>query len=251
MSEHTPAAEGGPEPSRAARRPSRRGLLLTGAGLVVGAGGAEAANLVGQHDRTPPRRPPAPGEDLMTEHGVLKRLLLAYQAASDQLAAGRTPPAGAITDAAQLIADFIEGFHEGLEEAYIFPRVPAEHHELVQTLLVQHDRGRHLTTAISLAAGAQLSEAAVRRALQRYLNLFIRMYAAHEAWEDTVIFPVIQQVTPQRTLDQLAERFAELQSAHYGDHALTQLLQRVSGIEQQLGIADLNAFTPPLIYRPS
>ena len=98
----------------------------------------------------------------MTEHGVLKRLLLAYQAASAQLAAGHVPPEGAISDAAQVIADFVEGFHEGLEEAYVFPRVRADHAELVQTLLTQHDRGRHLTAAISVAASGDLTTAAAR-----------------------------------------------------------------------------------------
>jgi hemerythrin-like domain-containing protein len=226
---------------------TRRDLLVGGVGLLVGGGavGAGAALHAGPGPTAP--RPPAPGEDLMTEHGVLKRLLLAYQAASAQLAGGDLPPAGAISDAAQIIADFIEGFHEGLEEAYVFPRVRERHAELVQTLLTQHDRGRHLTAAIS-AAAPHLSAPGARDALHRYLDLFVRMYAPHEAWEDTVVFPALRELTPQRTLDQLAERFADLQNAQYGDSALGQLLERVAGIEQQLGIGKLAAFTPPLIY---
>ncbi|HTZ42829.1 MAG TPA: hemerythrin domain-containing protein [Jatrophihabitans sp.] len=230
-------------------RVSRRGLFLAGAGLVAGAGATEAANLLAGGSPADPARPPSPGEDLMTEHGVLKRLLLGYQAVADQLAAGHTPPAGAITDAAEIIADYIEGFHEGLEEAYVFPRVRDREPALVRTLLTQHDRGRHLTAAISTAASEDLGSAAVRRDLRRYLTLFIGMYAPHEAWEDTVIFPALRTAVPQRTLDELAERFADLQNAQYGDHALAQLLSRVTGVEQQLGIDDLNAVTPPLVYR--
>lgn len=226
---------------------SRRGLLLSGSGLLVGAAATEVGDLLAAGSHPPAQRPPTPGEDLMSEHGILKRLLLAYQAAADQLTAGATPPVEAISDAAQVIADFIEGFHEGLEEAYIFPRVRPRQQQLVQILLTQHDRGRHLTAAISAAAAANLTEAAVRADLRRYLMLFIRMYAPHEAWEDTVIFPTLRQVTPQHVLDQLAERFADLQSAQYGDNALQQMLQRVQGIEQQLGIEDLATFTPPLI----
>ncbi len=227
---------------------SRRGLLLAGGGLLVGAAAIEAGNLLDPDSPSTGPRPPSPGEDLMTEHGVLKRLLLAYTAATDQLAAGKTPSAEAISDAAQIIADFVEGFHEGLEEAYVFPRVQDSQHALVQTLLTQHDRGRHLTTAISAAAAADLTVAKTRVDLQRYLSLFVRMYAPHEAWEDTVIFPTLREVTPQRTLDELAERFADLQNTQYGDNALAQMLTRVAGIEEQLGIGDLAAFTPPLIY---
>jgi hemerythrin-like domain-containing protein len=225
----------------------RRALLLGGAGLLIGGGVTEAANAL-TSSTSPPLAVPSPGEDLMTEHGVLKRILLAYQAASAQLAAGHTPPAGAVSDAAQLIADFVEGFHEGLEEAYVFPRVQAHNKILVQTLLTQHDRGRHLTTAIAAAASGDLTTAATRTTLQRYLDLFVRMYAPHEAWEDTVIFPALRDLTPQRTLDELAERFADLQNQQYGDDGLSQMLGRVEGVEQQLGIGDLAVFTPPEIY---
>ncbi|HEY7432314.1 MAG TPA: hemerythrin domain-containing protein, partial [Streptosporangiaceae bacterium] len=166
-------------------RPSRRTLLATGLGLVVGAGATQAGNAVADQPAPVSPRPPAPGEELMTEHGVLKRVLLAYRAMIDQLDAGKPPPAGAVTDAAQIISDYVESFHEGLEEAYVFPRVRDQHARLVQTLLTQHDRGRHLTAAISTTAVAVDSPAA-RSALRRYLGLFVRMYEPHEAWEDTV-----------------------------------------------------------------
>jgi len=227
---------------------NRRTLLAGGAGLVVGAGVTEAAKALASSSSNLGPAVPSPGEDLMTEHGVLKRLLLAYQEASAQLAAGRIPPAEAISDAAQVIADFVEGFHEGLEEAYVFPRVRDRQARLVQTLLVQHDRGRHLTTAISAAAAGDLAKPATRAALRRYMDLFVRMYAPHEAWEDTVIFPALRNLTPQRILNELAERFADLQNQQYGDAALAQMLGRVQGIEQQLGIGDLATFTPPEVY---
>ena len=59
----------------------------------------------------------------MEEHGVLKRVLLIYQAALDRIEAGEVPPASAIHAGALVIHDFIEGFHEGLEEGYVFPRL--------------------------------------------------------------------------------------------------------------------------------
>ena len=183
----------------------------------------------------------------MTEHGVLKRLLLAYRAASTQLAAGHTPPAGAVLDTAQIIADYVESFHEGLEEAYVFPRVRRDNRyaDLVTTLLVQHDRGRHLTAAITTAAGANLRDPPTRTALRTYLDRFVRMYEPHEAWEDTVIYPALRAATSQRTLDELAERFADYENTRYNGDALTVILDRVTGVEQQLHISDLAAFTPP------
>lgn len=186
----------------------------------------------------------------MTEHGVLKRLLLVYETASGRLAAGETPPAEAIAETADLITDYVEGFHEGLEEAYIFPRVQAANPALIHTLLVQHDRGRHLTSAISFLTTQNLEHAAARTSLRRYLDMFVAMYARHEAWEDTVVFPAIRAVTRPQTLDQLATRFAELEAAQYGDTGHVRILARVSSIERRLDIGDLADFTPPEINPP-
>lgn len=177
----------------------------------------------------------------MTEHGVLKRILLSYRAIVDRIDAGQRPPRGAVLDAAQIVADYIEDFHEGLEEAYVFPRLLRADTQtaLIRTLLVQHDRGRHLTAAILDTGNSDL------RLLRTYLDRFVRMYEPHEAREDTVIFPTLRAITPQRTLDELAARFADEENAQFGDSALTTMLHRVGGVEEQLGIADLQNFTPP------
>jgi hemerythrin-like domain-containing protein len=226
---------------------SRRALLntaLAAGGVVVGAGGVGTAEAMA--NRAPATGPhlPSPGEELMTEHGLLKRVLLAYRAMHDRLADGRTIDGGVVIDAAQIVSDYVESFHEGLEEAYVFPRVAGRQPQLVRTLLVQHDRGRHLTASISARATEGLHTESARTGLAADLAAFVRMYEPHEAWEDTVVYPTLRAVTPQRVLDQLAERFADLENAQYGDSALTTMLGRVEGIEQQLGIGDLTSFTP-------
>lgn len=230
---------------------SRRALIPAGGGLILGAGATQAGNSLASSSAAAdtPGVPP-PGEALMTEHGVLKRLLLVYQAASYQLSVGLTPPAKAISDTADLIGGCIEGFHEGIEEAYVFPRIRSTHPVLVHTLLVQHNRGRHLTAAISSVSSQNLAQAGPRASLQRYLNLFLAMYAPHEAWEDTIAFPALRAVTPPETLNRLADRIAELQAAQYGDNGYAQILDSVATIERQLDISDIAAFTPPEINPP-
>ena len=239
-------AEGDERGDRGLARLSRRGVIAGAAGLAIGAGAGAVGTvqlLTGPGDDID-ARPPAPGEELMTEHGVLKRLLLVYRAGAEQLATGVSPPVGAVVDAAQVIRDYVESFHEGLEEAYVFPRVRDAHPDLVRTLLVQHGRGRRLTTDIATAGALDLTRPEARTALRTWLEQFVRMYEPHEAWEDTVIYPALRASTSQRELDLLAERFAELEQSHYGDAALEQMLDRVGGLEEQLGIGDLSAFTP-------
>lgn len=255
MNEPDPAtaAEPGPSsPPSDQRRPTpvRRRAVLTAAagalGIAVGAGGVEAAHVLTPNGPGVGPHVASPGEALMTEHGVLKRILLAYRTVGDRLAAGQPVSAGVVVDAAQIISDYVESFHEGLEEAYVFPRVAAHKPELIRTLLTQHDRGRHLTAAIQSVATHGLDAPNVRKTLGGYLAAFVRMYEPHEAWEDTVVFPTLRRTTPQRTLDLLAEHFADLEHKQYGDDALAALLDRVTGIEQHLHIADLATFTPAL-----
>ncbi len=229
--------------------PSRRAVLAGALGAVAGSSTVAVGSPLlgmGESAQAAAVRPPSPGEELMTEHGVLKRVLLAYQTLATRLGNGENVPAGAVIDSAQIVADYVESFHEGLEEAYVFPRVAQQHPDLVTTLLVQHDRGRHLTAAIVEVAGTGLKTSAARTGLQRYLHQFVTMYQPHEAWEDTVIYPSLRELASQRVLDELADRFAGLEQQRYSDLALHRILARVSGVEQQLGIADLADYTPPL-----
>ena len=64
----------------------------------------------------------APPEDLMREHGVLKRVLLVYREGIRRVNARQDLPPDAIRDGAGIIRRFIEDYHEKLEEDYLFPR---------------------------------------------------------------------------------------------------------------------------------
>src|SRR5438046_10760446 len=63
-------------------------------------------------------------EDLMREHGVLRRALLVYQETANKLRDTSTIPSEPLQKTAQLFRAFGEEYHEKkLEEAYIFPAV--------------------------------------------------------------------------------------------------------------------------------
>ena len=100
---------------------SRRRLLTAGGiGLAIGVVGTEVGNLVAGSSPAPSTTTP-PDVDLMQEHGILKRVLLIYEASNDRIASGQPAPMAAIHEGAVIIHDFIEGFHEAMEEGYVFP----------------------------------------------------------------------------------------------------------------------------------
>src|SRR4029079_9598710 len=99
---------------------------------------------------------------------------------------------------------------ECIEEAYVFPRLEQAGRltGLVRTLLIQHDRGRHLTAGINELTADGVRTEGGRVALPRRLDAFVRMYEPHEAWEDTVVFPAFREVTADRGVTEVSERVA-------------------------------------------
>jgi hemerythrin-like domain-containing protein len=229
----------------------RRGVVLAGGiGLLVGAGATEAADLISSGS-SPTVAVAPPGEDLMAEHGVLKRVLLVYQYSQQRIDAGDAPPVQAIHGGAQIIHDFIESFHEALEETYVFPRLRSAGQltSTVDTLLVQHARGRQITQL--LLAGTDpttpnpLASTAAQDRVSAGLGAFVRMYQPHEAREDTVVFPAYRALLSPSEIDEAGATFAALQTTQFGPDGFNSFVSQVAGIEQDLGIYDLDQFTPP------
>ena len=88
-----------------------------------------------------------PAENLMREHGVLRRILLIYEEAIRRVNGAEPLPPGVIADSAGIIRRSIEDYHEKLEENYLFPRFEkaGKHVDLVKILRAQHAAGRTVT----------------------------------------------------------------------------------------------------------
>jgi hemerythrin-like domain-containing protein len=117
-------------------------------------------------------------EDLMREHGVLKRVLLIYRAIMNRIDSKRDFPPDVIISSAKLIRAFVEDYHEKLEEDYLFPRFRKANKlvDLVDVLNQQHQNGRVLTDrTIQLASPSVLKEARQRANLRNMLYQFVRM----------------------------------------------------------------------------
>jgi hemerythrin-like domain-containing protein len=190
----------------------------------------------------------SPTEDLMREHGVLRRLLLVYRELLRRLDAREALRPELITQPAEIVRAFIEDYHERDEEEYIFPRFQkaARMTELVAVLQQQHQAGRRLTADVMrLAPGAAPANASDRPRLADALRQFLRMYEPHAAREDTVLFPAFRRLIGAKELDQLQDVFEDKEKA-LPRGGFEKMVVEVAGIEQALGIADLAQFTPRL-----
>jgi hemerythrin-like domain-containing protein len=186
-------------------------------------------------------------EDLMREHGVLRRVLLVYGEVLRRLRAGSPPPADHLASAAGIIRDFIEGYHEKLEEEEVFPRLEKAGTltDLTRVLRAQHDAGRRLTRSLlELATPAALKTRVSAQAVATALEQFIGMYQPHAAREDTVLFPAFHALFTEKEFDALGDRFEEVEHRVLGSAGFEGTVQKVAQIEKALGIFDLAQFTP-------
>ena len=121
-----------------------------------------------------------PAEDLMREHGVLRRVMYLYDDAADRLlglrAGERDVPLDALAGCAGIVRRVIEDYHEKLEEEFLFPRFEkaGKLAELTAILRRQHVAGRAVTEHIVRLAAARLAEAD-RAALAAALRSFNHM----------------------------------------------------------------------------
>jgi hemerythrin-like domain-containing protein len=189
-------------------------------------------------------------EDLMREHGVLRRILLAYEAVAENLRTNRlsVPPAP-IQDAANLFRRFGEDYHEKqLEEAYIFPAVRNAGSlaaPYVDTLLAQHQRGREITDYILSATRGDGVISSLGAQLADVLQNYVRMYQNHAAREDTIIFPAWKETLTTSQLDEMNDKFEEIEHQMFGQDGFEDAVKEVGRIEAELGLADLAQFTAP------
>jgi hemerythrin-like domain-containing protein len=228
----------------------RRGFLALAASgpalIALGAGPAYAK------DKDSKEKEVGANEDLMREHGVLRRALLVYRAAAVHLRSDpKRVPADALARTAKLFRSFGEDYHERkLEEEFIFPAVrktrgPAA--RLPDVLKIQHDRGRALTDFVLRVCGQGRIASGNVLPLAQALDAFELMYEHHTAREDTIVFPAWKDALSGHAYQEMGERFEQIERQTFGHDGFEDAVKQIAAIEEALGLADIAQLTmaPP------
>ena len=173
------------------RRQLLAGISIAGAGVLINAcrNNTQTRSGGARNDENK-NEGPAPGEaepvevtateDLMREHGILRRALLVYQEVAVKVRqdAASVPP-DTLEKAVNLFRVFGEDYHEKqLEEVFIFPAVkkaPGAAAGYVDVLLAQHVRGREITDyLLSISQADRIASNSVEP-LAKALESFVRM----------------------------------------------------------------------------
>ena len=242
------------------RRSFIKATALAGSALILGACSANgtANNQNTSHSDTDKtadtgkkdEKEVTPLEDLMREHGVLRRALFIFGEAVVMLPSN--PPAvwaDAVQRSAKLFRTFGEDYHEKkLEEQFIFPLIkqkglsgPAGTYPDILT--AQHNRGREITDFV-LAATASGKVGANAREVANALHGFVRMYQAHAAREDTIVFPAWKDLITADEYDELGDKFEDIEHEQFGEDGYENAVKQIADIEASLGFTDISIFTP-------
>jgi len=188
-------------------------------------------------------------EELMQEHGLLRRLLLIFDEVARRLRCCQELAPGVLAEAAAITRTFGQDHHEKLEEEHLFPSLEKAGQLLALTKILrrQHEAGRRVLQAVALQANPGTAKRFVQRAqLEAWLTLFTRMYRPHAAREDTVLFPALRTLLSPAEFRGLEQKFAAATQERAAQDGFQDVLARVADLEKALGMHDLEAFTPNL-----
>lgn len=197
------------------------GAALAGVGLLHG---AETEKKSGEKEAEV-----GPPEDLMREHGVLKRVLLIYGEVLRRIDGKEDFPPEALAGTAGIIRKFVEDYHEKLEEDFLFPRFEKANQlvDLVNVLREQHQAGRRVTdVTMRFAKLESLKNESERAQLVNSMRQVIRMYNPHEAREDTVLFPAFRKLVSPHEFDSLGEDFEKKENELFGEDGFAKMVDK-------------------------
>ena len=228
---------------------NRRELLRNG-GIALTTTAVSGLRLNAWGEQESPEPEVTATEDLMREHGVIRRALLVYAQLAERI---RNSPgsvdAASLHKTAQLFRTFGEEYHERmLEEQHIFPivqKMKGEAAKYPAVLIAQHQRGREITDytlAVTRSGkiGAQHAEP-----LSRAFEGLVRMYQNHAAREDTIVFPAWKTNFSNKQLDELSDQFEDIEHKMFGKDGFEDAEKTISRVEANFGFTDISQFTPP------
>ncbi|HVW72472.1 MAG TPA: hemerythrin domain-containing protein [Rhizomicrobium sp.] len=185
-------------------------------------------------------------EDLMREHGILRRSILVFRECAARLSGAGQVDARALHRTAQLFRDFGENYHEKkLEEENIFPQLRkagGDAANMVQALIDQHNRGREIIDYVLATSGGAIVQG---QDLVAPLNAFELMYANHAAREDTIIFPAWKKAIGGHAVEEMGEKFEDIEKKQFGGDGFDMAVKTIGEIEQTLGLSNIAQFTAP------
>ncbi len=158
---------------------------------------------------------------LINEHEGILAMLAVVEAAAYRLQDGKEVPADLFSNAVGFFRNFADKCHHGKEEAQLFPTIvergiPNEGGP-VGVMLVEHDQGRAFIRGMDEAARQYAAgDKSATPALVKNTLGYVRLLREHIEKENSVLFPMADQVLSEPDQDRLYEAFEQIEANEMG-----------------------------------
>ena len=177
---------------------------------------------------------------LSSEHRVIERVISSLEKAAVQLEQGSPVEPDFFIDAASFIKGFADGCHHKKEEGVLFKAmsdhgVPAQGGP-VSVMLAEHEQGRVYTRGMLQAAQElQKGDAGARERIAQNALGYAALLRQHIIKEDTILFPMADQVIPLDQQDDVYEGFERVEHEETGEGVHEKYLGLAERLEQRVG----------------
>lgn len=188
-----------------------------------------------------------PVEILARHHGAIYRAVAVLEEIRGGMNARMDLPPEMIGGTVEIIRTFVMDIHQQMEEKYIFPVFDAQGKMsgLVGVLREQHAAGARLIEILrGLCDGFSAKDLEKRRTMASAIHLLSRMCRAHAEWEDTALFPLLRSIVPPKSFAELSSVLYRTESELLGQNGFDEIIRKLNGYENILGIGDLASYTP-------
>jgi len=172
------------------------------------------------HDHTHGPSHESPTAVLVQEHDLILQALDALEAALGRLEAGGAPDRGYFEKAVEFLRTFADKCHHGKEEDLLFKAMVSRGFPLqggpIAVMLSEHESGRAFIRGMAEAAVRLDADPAALRQLIASGRGYIQLLRAHIAKENSILFPMADQVLTPEGQAQLAEAFDRFEAQETG-----------------------------------
>jgi hemerythrin-like domain-containing protein len=150
-----------------------------------------------------------------------------------------------ISQACKMMRKSVVDHHMKIEEEEIYPQFEnTELADCAETLKTQHNEARKLLARMeSISKAGSAGGRSEKEELKSAFNDFKDMITAHAAFEETVLFPVMEGTWSQKDLDKLRETQEKDEKKLMGDDAAEKMFRMLTSLESACGVSGLRDYT--------
>jgi hemerythrin-like domain-containing protein len=183
-------------------------------------------------------------EELSLEHSLLTRILLVLNNMIMAPDSGPQPNMKLFAMACTMMKQVVDMRHMKFEEESIYPMFDnGELANFVSTLRVQHDEARKFVARMdTISKSGTLNQPQVEE-LKRDFVAFQTMITAHAAYEESILFTVIEGALSDEQMRELKSRGVKQEESLLGPNATQKVYDMLAEFEDMAGVTGLSFYT--------